>query len=433
MKNKPIVVKYVEKQHLIFFFCCVLMASIIYSPFLLSVSMFALAVLCLIKFRIGKNHFSLGFDIAGILRMFHIYRYPSFWVITLLFFIVLMSFWQTYDHSYWWTRLRIRVPFLVFPLMFLALPRFSERQIDSLFYCLLLILTLTGLGIMVNYFLHMEEINLLLKKGQPMPTPRNHIRLSLLMAMGIVAGAYLYQKRYIWRYSFERKLIALCTVFLFFCIHLLSVRSGLLTLYAVIVVMVGRYVYLSRNLKHAMIIFLGFVIAPIIAFYTLPSFRAKLDYMKYDYFMYKHQRGALYADSGRITSLKVGWDILKRYPVFGVGAGNLRAEVAEVFAKDYPKFKEPHMPHNQFLFVAAGTGIVGLLLFMFGFFFPLFYKQNYQYPLLLAFYTIAFMAMMIEHGIENSIGAGFVAFFLLLFVNHLNRKPEMSIDTGGTE
>lgn len=416
--------KYLEKQHLVFFFCCVLMASMIYSPFLLSVSMFALAVLCLVKFKISKTHFSLSIDLEAILRMFRIYRYPSFVAVTLFFFIVLLSFWQTYDYDYWQTRLRIKIPFLVFPLMFLALPRFTEQQIKGLFYCLLLMLTITGLGIMANYFLHMEEINILMKKGQPMPTPRNHIRLSLLMAIGIVAGGYLYREHFIWRYSWERKLIATCTIFLFFCIHLLSVRTGLLALYAAIFILIVRHIYVSRNWRHALIALAVVAITPVLAFYTLPSLRAKIDYMKYDYFMYRHDRGNLYADSGRLTSLKVGWEIWRDHPVFGVGAGNLRDEVTKRFTAEHPKFAEPHMPHNQFLFVAAGMGIVGLGLFIFAFFYPLFYHRNYRHPVLLAFYTTAFLAFMIEHSIENSIGVGFFAFFLLLFLNHLNRTPE---------
>ena len=143
--------------------------------------------------------------------------------------------------------------------------------------------------------------------------------------------------------------------------------------------------------------------------------------MKYDYYMYNKGEGELYADSGRLVSIKVGLDIARRYPWFGVGAGNLKAEVKRVFAEDYPGFEEAHMPHNQFLFVAAGSGIIGLLIFLFAFFFPLFYKKNYRHTLFLGFYSIIFVAFMIEHSIENSIGVGFYVFFLSLLLSHLNK------------
>ncbi|MCB0533634.1 MAG: O-antigen ligase family protein [Lewinellaceae bacterium] len=408
--------RYPNRQQLIFFFCCVLLASIIYSPYLLSVSMFMLSGLCLFCVQDGR----LAFDREGISRMFHIYRYPVFTAVTLFFFVVFLSFWQTEDSVYWLERLRIKVPFLVFPLVFLALPRFTARQIDGLFYALLLMLTLTSIGIGVNYLLHADAINAQMLTGKPMPTPRNHIRLSLLMAVGIIGGAWLYRKRFYWRYPGERKLIGFCTIFLFVFIHVLAVRSGLLTLYAAIVVLLIRHILKTQYYKPALAVLLALFLLPIGAYFAFPSLQSKLDYMRYDLMMYSSNGGAYYADSGRITSLKVGWDIWERYPVFGAGAGNLKREVQQEFDAHYPGFEQALMPHNQFLFVAAGTGVVGLVLFLYAFFYPLFYRKNYRNDLLLAFYTISFTAFLIEHTIENSLGVGFFVFFLTLFLNHLN-------------
>ena len=97
-------------------------------------------------------------------------------------------------------------------------------------------------------------------------------------------------------------------------------------------------------------------------------------------------------------------------------------EIDKVFRTKYPEFKQTHMPHNQFLFVAAGTGLAGLGLFCIALFYPLFYRKNYRNDLMLAFYTISLTAFMIEHSIENSLGVGFFVFFLTLFINHLNRE-----------
>lgn len=414
--------QYLNRQHLIFFFCCVLMASIIYSPFLLSISMWGLSGLCLFTTRreSGKNRLTI--DRKAVDRMLHLYRYPAFAAITLFFFIVLLSFWQTQDYGYWLERLRIKVPFIVFPLVFVALPRFSTRQINGLFYVLLIILTLSSIGVGINYVLHAKEINALMATGQPMPTPRNHIRFSLLMAMAIVGGVSLIRERFYWRYPVERRLIGLATLFLFIFIHLLAVRSGLLTLYVTLFVLLLRHVYRSRKYAPALALLLALVALPVGAYYALPSFKSKIDYMHYDLLMYLQDGGARYADSGRITSLKAGWDIWRRHPVFGIGAGNLREAVRQEFREHYPGFQHELMPHNQFLFVAAGTGIVGLVLCVFAFFYPLFYRKNYRDDRLLAFYCIAFAAFMIEHSIENAVGVAFFIFFLSLLLSHLNRE-----------
>ena len=117
-----------EKQHLVLFFYAVTIAALVLSPFLLSVGMFALAVLSLIRFRVGARVFWVAIDVEAIRRMLRIFQYPPFAAVALLFFIVLLSFWQVEDYGYWLGRLCIKVPFLALRLVFLGHPRLEERQ-----------------------------------------------------------------------------------------------------------------------------------------------------------------------------------------------------------------------------------------------------------------------------------------------------------------
>ena len=388
--------------------------------------MWAFAVLVLVRFEVGLDRIRIRFNKEGALGLFHLIRHPAFLAVTLFFFLIVFSFWQTEDYQYWLARIRIKIPFLIFPLMFVALPAFKEQELDGLFYFLLFALLVTSLGIGIYYLWNAVEINEALKRGQPMPTPHNHIRFSLLLAYGIIGGGYLFQKGYYLKWPQERWAILGTTIFLFLFIHFLSVRSGLLALYATLGVLMIRYVLISRRL----LVGLGFlaiaILMPYLAFRFIPSFQSKIAYMKYDYFMYSQGKGDLYADSGRIVSIKVGMDIARRYPWLGVGAGNLKQEVERVFEEQYPQFEQAHMPHNQFLFVKAGNGTIGLLIFLFAFLFPLFYQKNYLHILLLSFMTIMFTAFMIEHSIENSIGVGFYAFFIAILLSYLGANPPRS-------
>lgn len=151
--------------------------------------------------------------------------------------------------------------------------------------------------------------------------------------------------------------------------------------------------------------------------------KSKIDYMRYDLSMYQKGEGGLYADAGRIVSLETGWKIFTRHPVFGIGAGNLRQEVNRIFASDYPQFVEPLTPHNQFLYILAGTGAIGLFIFLFCFYGPLCFHRNQHTPLLIGFYGLVSTMFLLEHTIENSIGTGFVTLFLLLLMLH-QRPPE---------
>jgi O-antigen ligase len=412
----------IENKQLIFFFCCVVAAALIFSPFLLSVGMFAIATLSVLKIQVGPKKLFVGLERDILKRLFAVVHHPSFAAVTFFFFIVFIGPWPAEDYSFWFERMRIKAPFLGLTLVFLLIPVFDSRQVAGLFYVLLIILLLSSIGIGVNYLLNFEEINELLKKGQPMPTPRNHIRFSQLMALGILGGGWLVWKKYYWKNPFEKKLILFITVFLFLFIHMLSVRSGLVALYSAVAVLTLQYIYLHKKFLAGAGIFVVLISMPVLAYQLIPSFRSKIAYMRYDFLMYQRGEGGLYADSGRIVSLKVGLHLAGEHPVWGVGPGNLRREVAAVYKENYPGYDQPLTPHNQFLYVLAGSGAVGLSVFLAAFFVPLFYRRNYRHPLLLGFYVLVFTSFLLEHTIENSIGVGFFSFFLLLLLNHLNRE-----------
>lgn len=144
--------------------------------------------------------------------------------------------------------------------------------------------------------------------------------------------------------------------------------------------------------------------------------------MHYDFLRYMSNTGEQYSDAGRLTSLKVGYEIVLKNPIFGVGAGNLKKEVNEIYAQRFPNYVKPIMPHNQFLFVLAGNGLFGLSLFLIAFFLPLFYHRTYRNTFFLGFYSIFFVAFAIEHTIENAIGVGTFIFFLLLFLKFNSKE-----------
>ena len=82
-------------------------------------------------------------------------------------------------------------------------------------------------------------------------------------------------------------------------------------------------------------------------------------------------------------------------PLFGIGAGDLKQEMRNEFQQKYPEIQKPKMPHNQFISVYAGTGIFGLTLFLFAFFFPLWYKRNYYDVLFSTIHVILFFSFFI--------------------------------------
>ena len=417
----------ISKAQVAFFFYCVLLLSLVYSPFVLSLSMIGLIAVGIFRINHLDNKPKLEIDFRAIRRALRIWKYPSFAVLTLFFLIVLFWFWPLEDADYWMERLRIKLPFLILPFVFLALPRVSTFQLNSLLYFMLLVFVVTSTGIGINYALHFEEYNLLIKQGHHIPTPRNHIRYSLLLALAIAGGYYLWEQKFVLWYRWERGLIGGLTLFLLLFIHLLSVKSGLLVLYVGILVWSCRYLVAGRQLALGLGLLLLLIVIPIAAYYLIPSFKNKIHYTLHDLLMFQQGEGGQYSDSGRLASLTVGWELVRENPLTGVGAGNMRKRVQERYAVRFPDYVEPFMPQNQFLFVWAGTGLIGLLLFLYAFCYPFFYRANYQHVLMLIFYAMIFTAFMIEHAAENAVGVAHYIFFLLCIISHLNREEDESV------
>jgi len=110
-----------ERKNIVLFFCGMLMVSLIFSPFLLTVSMLGLLVLGLTKWDSNNFKQTIGFNKTPFTRLTQYKSYASFGVLFLYFFIVLFSAWQTDgDWHYWLERIRIKLPFIALPIAFLG-------------------------------------------------------------------------------------------------------------------------------------------------------------------------------------------------------------------------------------------------------------------------------------------------------------------------
>ncbi len=416
-------IRAITKQDFALFICAVLLVALIYSKFALSVCMISLVVISIFNFDPARKLPVFLNPLLGE-NLKRCYQNRSFLVVFLFFCLVLFSGIYSDDVNFWTERLRIKLPFLLLPFAFVSIPAFSKRQFQGLFYFLLLLMLFSTSMVGIHYWQHYEAINALLEKGQPMPTPMSHIRYSLLLAYATVAGFILFGQRFHLKYAWEPYLVLAISLFLFFFLHVLSVRSGLMVLYVCLFSLGLRYLYRSRNYRLVLagLVLLGSL--PFIAYQTMDSFKTRIDYARYDLKMYLEGNGQAYSDGDRWTSLKIGMEIAQANPLLGVGAGDLRQAVKERYQANYPAVKDYKMPHSQFVSVLAGTGIIGLLVFLLAFFYPLFARKHYQNDLFFALHLIVLLSFLVENTIENAIGVAFYVFFLLLGLNFLEGQVE---------
>jgi len=113
----------------------------------------------------------------------------------------------------------------------------------------------------------------------------------------------------------------------------------------------------------------------------------------------------------------------------GTGIGDLKSECIQMYKKIYPdKVLDFKYPHNQFLFILTGSGVMGLILFLIAIYYPLFYKKNRKDPFFLSFMILITISFFVENSIERSYSTGIYLFFVLIALNHSLSKSRKNDD-----
>ncbi|MCY7327427.1 MAG: O-antigen ligase family protein [Saprospiraceae bacterium] len=405
---------------LLFYSALLLVLSMMFSPFVLSLSMWGLVFAAgwesVEKARPtaapGQNIWLLGLRQA-LLRWV---RQPVLLAFFLLLLVPAVSFFWSENVSFWAERTRVRIPFLVLPWTFANLPTLTLRRYQLVLYALVWMLVLTCIGVAINFAQNATVILEGLNHGRPIPVPRNHIRFNLLLATGILAGGWLWSQRFRWRYTWERGALAVAIIFLFGFLHFLSVRSGIAALYAALIFTVLRFLLHTRRWGVGLAALVLIAVIPWLALRSIPSLQQRISYMIYDWEQYQKDAGDDYSDSERWISLSAGLELWRVHPLLGVGAGDLPTEIQHVVNQEFPNYTvAPKLPHNQFVYLLAGTGLWGLLLSLVAFIAPLTEVRSRRFYLFSVFQIMIFISFLVEYTIETAIGVAIYLFYLLWF------------------
>ncbi|MCC6283491.1 MAG: O-antigen ligase family protein [Saprospiraceae bacterium] len=409
---------------LTFFSAVLLVVSMMLSPFLLSISMWGFVAAALWHTAATLQQSGQLRDKSGMAAVWAVlgysfrqfFRQPAALILTILLLVPALSFFWSINHEFWLERTRVRIPFFVLPWVFTNLPNLSKHQYRTVLYVLVWSVFLICIGVGINFLLNAEEILDNLGMGQPIPVPRNHIRFNLILATAILVGGWLWEQRYVWRYPWERKLLMAAVVLMFVFIHVLSVRSGIVTLYAALLFSVFRFVVRTRRWKAGLITLLIIIVTPVLAVLSIPSLQQRLTYMVWDWQQYQSNDGDDYSDSERWVSFAAGMQLWRESPWLGVGTGDVPMEIQRVVNERFPKYTlDPKLPHNQFIYILTGTGLIGLLLSMLAFLWPIVTGGHRHFYLFATFQIIILISFLVEYTIETSIGVAYYLFYLFWF------------------
>ncbi|MBJ6108543.1 O-antigen ligase family protein [Hymenobacter sp. BT523] len=357
-------------------------------------------------------------------RIAHKQLWPVFGSLFLLFLVHASAGFHTTpaNTGAYYQDLVLQLPILGLGLGFWLLPALPSRYLRWLWLLLIGVTVLAALGATTNYLLHAAEINESYYRSKVMPTEPDHIRFSLIVTLAIAAGILLLEHRAVkhaWRIWLGGVVVALALF-----LHMLAVRSGEMTFYALGGLAILWLVLRKQQWKRAAALATCLLALPVISYVAFPTFRNKIANTKEDVSKAKQKtssEGKKFSISGRLYSYKAALEVWRDNPTLGVGKPDLEDEMAVRYAEEYPEMTSEYyiLPHNQFLYNLAAFGALGLLVGMVGLFYPAWWARRKQAPLLLAQYVSIALSFLVEYTLETQIGLAFVVFFLLLALQGL--------------
>ena len=376
-------------------------------------------------FRVLPSIGMAGIALTGLVysavyrRVAHWSLWPVFGSLFLVFLVHLLQGFNTETASMgeYGRDVVLQLPFLALPLGFWLLPALPGRYLRWLWLLLIGMTVLAATGAIINYLLYAREINESYLHSKVMPTEPDHIRFSLIITLAIVAGALLLVHdavRAVWRRWIVGAIVALALF-----LHLLAVRSGEMTFYALGGLAILWLVLRKRQWKQASALAAGLVLLPLFSFMAFPTFRNKVYNTQEDVGKVKQtdaSEGKNYSIAARVYSYKAALAVWSNNKLIGVGKPDLESEMAKRYAKLYPEMGAEFyiQPHNQYLYNLAAYGALGLLVFCIGLFYPAWWARYKHAPLLLAQYVSIALSFLVEYTLETQVGLAFVVFFLLL-------------------
>ena len=296
-----------------------------------------------------------------------------------------------------WVRLRISLPFLVLPLAFAGLPPIAEKHWRVFLQFFSLVMALTLAGVLANYAWYYEEILDALRRSKAVPVPHaDHIRYNLLLCLACFAAWSLAKGAV--RPWFWRGLAG----FMVLGLHILSVRSGLLGFYLVLAFWGLRLIWTQKRYVLGLGFILGLLTAPVLAYYALPSFRAKVELTQTNWTLYQKGEVSTYSDTRRLLSYQIAYALWREQPIQGIGLGDLRGRQEAVYRERYPE-QDFLFPHNQYLSILAAMGLWGLALFLFLALLPL-WREPARVELWV-FHLIMLSSFLTENTLFISVGS----------------------------
>jgi O-antigen ligase len=363
----------------------------------------------------------IGFTITGLFS-----AKPKNWIKNLVFnksllylifsfLVIIPSVLYSVNLKYFALRVQILIPFLVMPFAYAQTKEFSLNQKKVISYTFILGVLVTAIQALIYYYNHQIEVNQAYLESRVMPTAiSHHPTYSLMCAFSIYLLYNVFKEENNINLKF---FLVVVTIFLVVFLHIFSVRAGLMAFYILVILIFYEQIFLKKQYTLAIFTFILCVAIAVSTFLFSPTIRNKIVNTQTDIENYKAGGSANNQSLGsRIISYKNAIEVTNNTSwIFGCGLGDIEDLNNQLFEIKYPDVIKKIIPHNQFLYYLASVGILGLLIFVVTFYYPLFI--HFKNLNLVAHYLLMTAAFLIEAFLTTQLGVAFCIIFLLLYIN----------------
>lgn len=316
-------------------------------------------------------------------------------------------------------QLYYRLPWLVIPISVASIDKLETKIVHSILAYFILIVSVSGLIVLGNYFLNYEFYTEQIKLAKNIPTPLNHIRYSLMVAFTAVCSLYFAIRNNMKLSPWDRFFFSSTAIFLSILLHILSVRSGLLCYYLSVGALVVYLTWLYGKwwiIPTAVVLIVSALSA---AYFTVPSLQNKVAYMRYDLQQLKQGNIGHNSDGRRWRSLLIAKELIADKPILGYGLGQVESVSKSYYQTRYPEVEEYNqkVPHNQFLYSGVEMGVTGVILILLLFLAPYLFITMSQHPLFIFLSLIVLSSCLVENTMESQVGMSFYLIFSSLILN----------------
>jgi O-antigen ligase len=325
--------------------------------------------------------------------------------------VIISGLWSE-DKSLWGNCVLVKIPLFTFCIGMMA-AKFTAQQIKIIVWVLTIAVLAGCMWSLFQFFTNEEQIikNYLVAKVMPAPLDDDHIRFSWLVSLTCIVLC----RQLTFQSNKTEKIIGFCIIFLFVIyLHFLASKTGLLCLYVSVLLLLFSFLFNRKNHKKGVLLLIGIVSIFVIAYYSFPTLKNRIQYVLYDFNNYskgKFEQGS--SDGARVLSMKAGWNITQQNPITGVGFGDIKQAIDSWHQQyhssslEYERFN----PTNEWLLYGAGSGFAGMLLFTIGIFLlmRLLYSKNIFSIILI---TSLLIPLITDDSLEGQFG---VTIFSIIF------------------